>query len=37
MSSSQTLYTIQARYNNLRNEKIKILTDEQTCNRRKWI
>lgn len=35
MSSSQTLYTIQARYNNLRNEKI--LTDEQTCNRRKWI
>ncbi len=36
MSSSQTLYTIQARYNNLRNEK-KILTDEQTCNRRKWI
>lgn len=38
MSSSKTLYTIQARYNDLRNVKeYKTLAYEQTCYHRKWI
>lgn len=38
MSSSKTLYTIQARYNDLRNIKeYRILANEQTCYHRKRI